>query len=131
MNLHNLNWRYATKMFDNTKKVNEHDLNELLEALRLTPSSFGLEPWKFIVVEDEELKEKLKAQAWGQAQVTDCSHLIILCARTDVDEKFISKFIEANTPPITIQSSKTISSAKMLPATKALRSFTCFAFTSA
>ena len=89
-----LNWRYATKQFNITKKVSEKDLNELLESARLSASSFGLQPWKFVVVEDKKLREKLKGEGFGQPQITDASHLIVLCAVKNVDEKYIKKYIE-------------------------------------
>ncbi len=89
-----LNWRYATKSFDQSKKLSESDLNELLEAIRLSPSSFGLQPWKFIVVENKELRKKISEKAWHQPQVTEASHLIVLCARTDITESYIKEFIQ-------------------------------------
>lgn len=89
-----LNFRYATKIYDSGKKIMNSDFEYLLESLRLAPSSFGLEPWKFLVIENKELREKLKVAAWGQPQITDASHLIVLCARKDVDENYIKKFIE-------------------------------------
>lgn len=89
-----LGWRYATKKFDTAKKISTPDFNELLEVLRLAPSSFGLQPWKFIVVKDAALRTQLKGAAWNQAQITDASHLIVLCARTDMDASFVRKYIE-------------------------------------
>ncbi|MEK6926970.1 MAG: NAD(P)H-dependent oxidoreductase [Nanoarchaeota archaeon] len=89
-----LNWRYATKKFDSSKKVSEKDLNELLEAMRLTPSSFGIQPWKFLVVTNKEIREKIKGAAWGQAQVTDASHLIVLCIRKGLDKKYMSEYVK-------------------------------------
>lgn len=89
-----LKWRYATKKFDTTKHVSEKDFNELIEAMRLAPSSFGLQPWKFIVIKNKELREKLKGAAWNQPQVTDASHLIVLCAKRDVSHKDIRNYIE-------------------------------------
>ncbi len=91
--IEDLNWRYATKSFAK-KKIPQKDMDELLEALRLAPSSFGLEPWKFIVVDDEKTRGKLREAAWGQPQVTDASHLVVLCIRKDIDEKYVKKFIE-------------------------------------
>jgi nitroreductase len=88
-----LNWRYATKKFDPSKKVSEEDLNELLESARLAPSSYGLQPWKFVVVTNPDLRKKLREHAWGQPQITDASHLIVLAARTDVDEKYIKEYV--------------------------------------
>src|SRR3989338_7392241 len=89
-----LNWRYATKKFDPKKKVSKKDIDELLEALRLSPSSYGLQPWKFLVITDRKVREKLRSHGNNQPQVTDASHLIVLCARTDIDEKYIRKYIE-------------------------------------
>jgi len=89
-----LKWRYATKKFDPSKKVSEADLNELLEALRLAPSSYGLQPWKFIVITNPELRRKLREHAWNQPQITDASHLIVLAARTDLDEKYVKEYVK-------------------------------------
>lgn len=92
--LSKLNWRYATKGFDPAKKLSAEQFEELLEALRLAPSSFGLQPWKFVVVENAELREKLKAAAWNQPQVTDASHLIVLCRQEKVGQAEIDHFIQ-------------------------------------
>jgi len=89
-----LNWRYATKKFDTEKKVSEEDLNEILEAGRLAPSSYGLQPWKFVVVTDPELRKKLREHAWNQPQITDASHLIVLATRTDVDENYVKRYVD-------------------------------------
>ena len=89
-----LNWRYATKKFDSEKKIPQKDFDELLESLRLAPSSFGLEPWKFIVVEDKDLREKIKKNAWNQTQITDASHLIVLCAKKTITFEDIENFVE-------------------------------------
>jgi len=78
-----LKWRYATKVFDSAKSISEEDLNTILEAGRLSPSSVGLEPWKFIVVENKDLREKMKAASYNQAQITDSSYLIVIATRTD------------------------------------------------
>lgn len=88
-----LKWRYATKKFDAKKKVSDADLNELLEALRLSPSSYGLQPWKFIVITNPELRKNLREHAWNQPQITDASHLIVLATRTDVDEKYVKQYV--------------------------------------
>lgn len=89
----NLLWRYATKKYDPTKKVSDADLKDLLESLRLAASSYGLESWKFIVVTNPELRAKLKEAAWNQSQITDASHLIVLCAHIDMDADYIRKFV--------------------------------------
>ncbi len=91
--LNALNWRYATKKFDTEKKLSENDLKFLLEAARLSPSSFGLQPWKIIVVENKEIREKLKSAAWNQPQVTEASHLLIFLAKKNLTEKDIDEYI--------------------------------------
>lgn len=88
--LHQLNWRYATKQFDPAKKIPAADWLALEESLVLTPSSFGLQPWQFIVVTDQALREQLKGASWGQAQVTDCSHHVVFAIRTDIDPAFVA-----------------------------------------
>lgn len=87
-----LNWRYATKKFDSSKKISSQELSRLLDVLRLAPSSYGLQPWKFIVVTDEDLRKQLRANAWDQPQVIDASHLIILCSLKEMDEKYVKGF---------------------------------------
>jgi nitroreductase/dihydropteridine reductase len=79
----NLNWRYATKSFDTTKKVSDADLDQILEAIRLTPTSFGLQPYHFYVVQNQDIQNQIQAASWNQPQVGTASHLIIFTARTD------------------------------------------------
>lgn len=78
-----MNFRHACKVFDDTKKINDEDLNYILEAGRKSPSSFGMEPWKFLVITNEELKAKLRPACWDQVQVTSCSHLVLVLAAID------------------------------------------------
>jgi nitroreductase len=92
----NLNWRYATKKFDSSKKVSNENLDTLLEVLRLTPSSYGLQPYTFLVIENKEIREKLKEKSGGQTQVTDASHLIVLCSYLDISDRHIDAHV-ANT----------------------------------
>lgn len=84
--LSNLNWRYATKKFDTARKVSDADLEKILEAIRLAPTSFGLQPYRVWVVTNPEIKEKIQAAAWGQPQITTSSHLLVFTARTDLAE---------------------------------------------
>ncbi|MBT4791020.1 MAG: NAD(P)H-dependent oxidoreductase [Halobacteriovoraceae bacterium] len=91
--IEDLNWRYACKQFDPNKQISENQLNTLLEALRLTPSSYGLQPWKFVVVENKDLREKLVTASWNQKQVRDASHLIVMCAPKTLDESFIDNYV--------------------------------------
>lgn len=88
-----LNWRYATKSFDTTKKVSEQDLNTIIEAFRLSASSFWLEPWKLIVVENSELKNKLVEQSYGQTQVWEASHILVFTRKKDINDEYIDLFL--------------------------------------
>lgn len=76
-----LKWRYAVKKFDSTKKIAAETWSLLEQALVLAPSSTGLQPWKFAVVTDPEMKKKLHPAAYNQAQIVDCSHLVVICAK--------------------------------------------------
>lgn len=78
-----MNFRHACKVFDDTKKVSDEDMRFILEVGRKSPSSFGMEAWKFLVITNEELKAKLKPFCWDQAQITSCSHLVIVLAGID------------------------------------------------
>jgi nitroreductase/dihydropteridine reductase len=89
-----LNWRYATKTFDTEKKLDPSQIETLLESLRLSPSSFGLQGRGFVVVENPALREQLLPYARNQTQVVDASHLIVLCRRTDVDTDFVNCYFE-------------------------------------
>ncbi len=89
------NFRFACKEFDSTKKVLEEDLKFILEVGRLSPSSFGFEPWKFLVIEKEELKEKLLPITWGiQRQMPTLSRLVIILARKKKDMIYSSDYIK-------------------------------------
>ncbi len=90
-----LQWRYATKLFDPEKNIAPALWRQVEESLILTPSSFGLQPWHFIVVTRPETKEKLRAQSWNQAQVTDCSHFLILAAKTKMEESDVGHWVNA------------------------------------
>src|SRR5579859_3163656 len=81
-----LNWRYATKVFDATKKIPDDVWQALKQALVLTPSSYGLQPYKFLVVESPAKRAELLPHAWNQKQVVDASHFIVLTAQTKVTE---------------------------------------------
>ncbi len=91
--LENQNWRYATKQFDASKKISDADLNTLKEAVRLSASSYGLQPYKVVIVENPELREKLKGAAWGQTQITDASHLFIFANDLNLNAGSVDKYI--------------------------------------
>jgi nitroreductase len=82
--LSQLNWRYATKSFDTTRKVSESDLDTILEAARLAPASAGLQAYHVYVVTNQEIKDKIQAVSWNQAQIGSSSHLLVFVARTDL-----------------------------------------------
>lgn len=88
-----LDWRYATKKYDATKKISTQDWQTLTDALTLAPSSYGLQPWKFLIIENPQVREKLKAVSWNQTQVTDASHFVVFLARDTVDTTFVQNYI--------------------------------------
>ncbi len=90
-----LNWRYATKKFDPSRKIPDATWAALEQALVLSPSSYGLQPWKFLVIENPALREQLKANSWGQAQVTDASHFLVLTAKTDLTEVDVERYVQS------------------------------------
>jgi nitroreductase len=92
--LNQLNWRYATKQFDSGRKIPAEDWAALEEALLLTPSSYGLQPWNFIVVNDPAVREKLVGVSWGQRQVADASHLVVFAVKNELSEADVEKYIE-------------------------------------
>ncbi len=92
----NANWRYATKKFDTTKKISKQDLETLKEAIRLSASSFGLQPYRVLIIENPELRAKLQPAAWGQSQIVDASQLIVFANITNFGENEIDVSI-ANT----------------------------------
>jgi len=89
-----LKWRYATQKFDPLKKISEPTWAALEEALVLAPSSFGLQPWKFAVVQDPAIRESLAAASWGQRQPVDCSHFVVFALRKNLDADHVDRHIE-------------------------------------
>lgn len=88
-----LSWRYATKRFDPSKIIPQSTWHTLEESLRLAPSSFGLQPWKFIVVTDKKVREALRPHSWNQPQIVEASHLVVLAAKTQVGDRDVDSFI--------------------------------------
>lgn len=99
-----LRWRYATKQFDASRKISPEVWDALEESLVLTPSSFGLQPWKFLVVADPAVRARLLPESWNQSQVTDASHFVVLAARTDLAmsdiDTWISRMAEVQGSPV-------------------------------
>ena len=91
-----LKFRHACKVFDESKKIGAGEFDFILEAGRLSPSSTGLEQWDILVVQNKELREKIKALSWNQAQITSCSHLVVVLAKikeVKVGSSYIDKMI--------------------------------------
>jgi nitroreductase len=78
-----MDFRHACKIFDENKKINSEDINFIMELARKSPSSFGMEPWKFLVITNQELKAKIRPACWNQVQITSCSHLVVVLARIE------------------------------------------------
>lgn len=87
-----LTWRYAVKKFDSTKIISDSDLQILFDSLVLSPSSYGTQPWKFLVIENKNLREKLKSVSWNQSQVVDASHFIVFLYKEKMDKTHIEKY---------------------------------------
>lgn len=92
--LEKLAWRYATKKFDPAKKLEQEQLDRVLRATNLSASSYGLQPYKIIVVSDPAVREQLKAASWNQPQITDASHLVIFAAYNNLGEQHVDHYIE-------------------------------------
>jgi nitroreductase len=104
--LDRLNWRYATKQFDPNLKISAQDWATLEDALLLTPSSGGLQPWKFIVVTDPAVRAKLSPASYGQPQITNASHQVVFAAKTNFSEVDVDAFINhaATTRGVSVKS---------------------------
>jgi nitroreductase len=88
------NWRYATKKFDSSKKVSAEDLATLKEAIRLSSSSYGLQPYKVLIIENPEIRAKLQPAAWGQSQIVDASQVIVFANIINVGETEIDAYFD-------------------------------------
>ncbi|MBN9299843.1 MAG: NAD(P)H-dependent oxidoreductase [Filimonas sp.] len=95
--LESLEWRYATKQFDADRKIDHAQLTYLKRAIQLSPSSYGLQLYKVLIVSSEMVKAQLKPLAWGQSQISDCSHLFIFCNFTTCDHAHIDAYISQAT----------------------------------
>ncbi|MGY4535256.1 nitroreductase/dihydropteridine reductase [Pseudomonas sp. TE3786] len=89
-----LKWRYATKKYDPSKTVPAEKLERIIEAVRLTATSSGLQPFELLVVTNPEIREKIKAVSWNQAQVTDASHLLVFAAWDDITEARVNMMFD-------------------------------------
>jgi len=92
--INSLEWRYATKKFNPSKKLSNQQINTLKTAFNLTPTSFGLQPVKMIVICDKELQEKFVEHSYYQRQVADASHLLVLCIEDDTTSEDINTYFD-------------------------------------
>ncbi|MEJ2584096.1 MAG: NAD(P)H-dependent oxidoreductase [Robiginitalea sp.] len=92
--LESLQWRYATKKFDPTRSIPEEELEDLLRAVRLSASSYGLQPYKVFVIRDKALREQLRPSCWNQPQITEASHVLVIAHKTDFDGELIDTYLE-------------------------------------
>lgn len=93
--LSQLQWRYAVKRFDSERKLSDETWTALEQSLILTPSSYGLQPWKFLVITSDEVKAQLPAHSWNQKQPQDCSHMVVLAARRNMDAEYVDRFMSS------------------------------------
>ena len=107
--IEDLNWRYATKKFDSTKHISDQDLAVIKETLRLSASSYGLQPVKYLIVETPELRDKLVPASYGQSQVADASHLIVLCSYKNVEDSHVDDYMN------NVSSTRNLPSEAVLP----------------
>jgi len=91
--LESMKFRHACKVFDENKKISAGEFDFILEAGRLSPSSTGLEQWDFVVVQNEELRQKIRKVSWNQVQITSCSHLLVILAKV-ADVKSVGEYAE-------------------------------------
>ncbi len=89
-----LSWRYAVKKFDASKKLSEETWTALERALVLSASSYGLQPWRFVVVRDPSVRQKLRTASWNQSQITDASHMVVFCRKIEVTAADVQRYID-------------------------------------
>ena len=87
-------WRYATKQYDTTKQIDPETFADLIETVRLAPSSFGLQPYKFLIVSDKSKLEEISRAAHGQPQITTGAQVMVVAVETDIDERAVASYID-------------------------------------
>lgn len=93
-NIKALNWRYATKKFDESRMLSEDKINILKQAFNLTATSYGLQPLKMLIISNKKLQKKLRKFSWDQQQVDSASHVMVICIEDKVDEEFITDYFK-------------------------------------
>ena len=92
--LENLNWRYATKKFDASKKVSEQNLETILQAIKMSPSSYGLQPYHILVITDADTRKELQPASWNQSQIVDASHMLVFAAKSEFGSELVDDYLE-------------------------------------
>lgn len=92
--IENLKWRYATKKFDSSKTISDEDFETLKKAMQLTASSYGLQPYKILNIEDKETRKKLREVSWNQSQIEDASHMIVIANMTNFGDELVDDYFE-------------------------------------
>jgi nitroreductase len=103
-----LEWRYAVQKYDSSKRISDSDLDILKESIRLTPTSYGLQPFQVLIIEDKNIREKLKEASYGQSPVLDSSHLIVFAAHKNIHHEHVDLYMEnvAKTRNLQIEQTK-------------------------
>ncbi len=103
-----LQWRYAAKKYDATKSISPVDLQTLKDAIRLTPTSYGLQPFKAVFINNKELREQLREKSWGQSQITDAAQIVVFAVQKSVSEADVDAYMEnvASTRNLKIEDTK-------------------------
>lgn len=106
--IQNLEWRYATKKFDPERKVSKSDLEDIKKAISLAATSYGLQAYKVLIIEDPEIRKRLQPESWGQSQIVDASQLIVFCNYTNVDDQTIDDYLslKANIQELNVEDLK-------------------------
>lgn len=117
--LDQLRWRYAVKRFDVARVIPDEQWAALEQALILSPSSYGLQPWKFLIISDPDVRQRLAAKSKGQRKVADSSHLVVFASRTHITELDISRWVSRlaeihSTPEADLASMHTLMSADLV-----------------
>lgn len=117
--LEDLQWRYACKKFDQSRKLDETSLNTILQAINLTATSLGMQMMKCVVVENQALKDELVASCYNQMQVADCSALLVLCRYNEVNANHVEEYVNrtSKTRNVALDHPKIIGFKKMIEST--------------
>ncbi|PQB04863.1 NAD(P)H-dependent oxidoreductase [Aureitalea marina] len=92
--LDSLNWRYATKKFDPSKSLSDEDLDYIKEAMRLSASSYGLQPYEVLIIQDPEIRAKLKPASWNQTQITDAAYVVVIANQSTFGDELVDDYID-------------------------------------